>query len=66
MVIICIYIIINNGTVTGAEVLQLYIKFPLSAPTILPKQLREFTSISLVAMESTTATFELTRKDLNY
>jgi beta-glucosidase len=34
--------ITNNGTVTGAEVAQLYIGLPSSAPASPPKQLRGF------------------------
>ena len=58
--------ITNNGTVTGAEVPQLYIGLPTSAPASPPKQLRGFNKLSLAASASGTATFKLRRKDLSY
>lgn len=58
--------ITNNGTVTGAEVPQLYIGMPASAPASPPKQLRGFTKMSLAPGGSATATFNLRRKDLSY
>lgn len=58
--------ITNNGTVTGAEVAQLYIGMPSSAPASPPKQLRGFTKFGLAAGESKTASFPLRRKDLSY
>lgn len=58
--------ITNNGSVAGAEVPQLYIGLPFSAPATPPKQLRGFNKISLAASASGTATFNLRRKDLSY
>nr|ATQ35964.1 beta-glucosidase [Talaromyces piceae] len=56
----------NTGQVTGAEVAQLYIGLPSSAPSAPPKQLRGFQKILLEADESDTASFSLTRRDLSY
>lgn len=58
--------ITNNGSVTGAEVPQLYIGMPSTAPASPPKQLRGFNKLSLAASASGTATFKLRRKDLSY
>lgn len=58
--------ITNNGTVVGAEVAQLYIALPTSAPASPLKQLRGFTKLSLTAGQSNTATFALRKKDLSY
>ena len=58
--------ITNNGTVTGAEVPQLYIGLPSSAPASPPKQLRGFSKLSLAAGSSGTVSFNLRRKDLSY
>ena len=58
--------ITNNGTVTGAEVPQLYIGLPSSAPASPPKQLRGFNKVSLAASASSTVSFKLRRKDLSY
>lgn len=58
--------ITNNGTVTGAEVAQLYIGLPSSAPASPPKQLRGFQKVSLTAGTSKTVTFDIRRKDLSY
>lgn len=58
--------ITNNGTVAGAEVAQLYIGLPSSAPVSPPKQLRGFTKLSLAVGGSQTASFPLRRKDLSY
>jgi beta-glucosidase len=56
----------NTGSVTGAEVAQLYIGLPSSAPTSPSKQLRGFQKILLQPGESGTVTFDLKRKDLSY
>jgi beta-glucosidase len=56
----------NNGTVAGAEVAQLYIGLPSSAPESPPKQLRGFDKIALNAGASGTVTFPLRKKDLSY
>ncbi|KAM0283986.1 hypothetical protein ACHAQH_002181 [Verticillium albo-atrum] len=58
--------ITNTGEVDGAEVAQLYITLPASAPATPPKQLRGFAKLSLAAGESGTVTFPLRRKDLSY
>ncbi|KAF2497446.1 beta-D-glucoside glucohydrolase [Lophium mytilinum] len=58
--------ITNSGSVTGAEVAQLYVTLPSSAPSSPPKQLRGFAKLSLAAGSSGTAKFELRRKDLSY
>jgi beta-glucosidase len=59
-------IITNSGSVTGAEVAQLYIGLPASAPASPLKQLRGFSKINLAAGASGTVTFKLRRKDLSY
>ncbi|KAL4784125.1 glycoside hydrolase superfamily [Aspergillus varians] len=56
----------NTGEVSGAEVAQLYIGYPESAPSTPPKQLRGFDKLDLEAGESGQATFELTRRDISY
>ncbi|KAJ5425331.1 hypothetical protein N7465_000401 [Penicillium sp. CMV-2018d] len=56
----------NTGDVAGAEVAQLYLGLPESAPSTPPKQLRGFQKLNLQPGESGTATFELTRRDLSY
>ncbi|KAF3352559.1 Cytosolic Fe-S cluster assembly factor NBP35 [Verticillium dahliae VDG1] len=58
--------ITNTGEVAGAEVAQLYITLPASAPATPPKQLRGFAKLKLAAGESGTVTFPLRRKDLSY
>ncbi|KAL3433257.1 putative beta-glucosidase L [Aspergillus tetrazonus] len=56
----------NTGHVAGAEVVQLYIGYPDSAPSTPPRQLRGFDKLHLVPGESGIATFELTRRDISY
>ncbi|KAJ6260070.1 putative beta-glucosidase L [Drechslerella dactyloides] len=56
----------NTGSVTGAEVAQLYIGLPSTAPSTPPKQLRGFQKLKLAAGASGTVTFVLKRKDLAY
>ncbi|GFF78400.1 probable beta-glucosidase L [Aspergillus lentulus] len=56
----------NNGRVAGAEVAQLYIGLPDSAPATPPKQLRGFQKMMLQPGQMGRATFELTRRDLSY
>ena len=56
----------NAGEVDGAEVAQLYITLPPSAPEAPPRQLRGFAKLPLAAGESGTATFNLRRKDVSY
>ncbi|SPO01536.1 probable beta-D-glucoside glucohydrolase [Cephalotrichum gorgonifer] len=58
--------ITNSGSVDGAEVAQLYVTLPASAPEAPPKQLRGFAKLPLTAGESGTATFNLRRKDLSF
>ncbi|KAF2096300.1 beta-D-glucoside glucohydrolase [Rhizodiscina lignyota] len=56
----------NTGKVTGAEVAQLYIDLPSSAPDHPPKQLRGFDKLQLRPGQTGTATYELRKKDLSY
>lgn len=58
--------ITNSGAVTGAEVAQLYLTLPSSAPSTPPKQLRGFAKLKLEPGASKTATFNLRRRDLSY
>lgn len=58
--------ITNTGSVSGAEVAQLYIGLPASAPATPLKQLRGFDKLPLAAGASGTVTFSLRRKDLSY
>lgn len=58
--------ITNSGGVAGAEVSQLYIGFPASAPAAAPRQLRGFTKLKLDAGAKNTAIFKLRRRDLSY
>ncbi|RDW83373.1 putative beta-glucosidase G [Coleophoma crateriformis] len=56
----------NTGSVAGAEVPQLYLTFPDSAPSTPPKQLRGFEKVLLNATASETVEFKLMRRDLSY
>lgn len=56
----------NTGAVTGAEVAQLYITYPSSAPRTPVRQLRGFDKLSLTAGQSGTATFNIRKRDLTY
>ncbi|KAL2753146.1 glycoside hydrolase family 3 protein [Sodiomyces alcalophilus JCM 7366] len=56
----------NTGNVEGAEVAQLYISLPDSAPETPPKQLRGFDKLRLAPGESGVVTFEVRQKDLSY
>lgn len=56
----------NNGTVTGAEVAQLYIGLPSTAPVSPPKQLRGFQKVSIAPGASSSVSFAIRRKDLSY
>ncbi|CAI7609676.1 unnamed protein product [Penicillium bialowiezense] len=56
----------NSGGVLGSEVAQLYIGLPDSVPGTPPKQLRGFEKLSLYPLQSSMATFPLTRRDLSY
>lgn len=56
----------NTGYTSGAEVAQLYVDLPSSAPDHPPKQLRGFDKLSLQPGQTKTATFSLRKKDLSY
>ncbi|KAF2261483.1 glycoside hydrolase family 3 protein [Lojkania enalia] len=56
----------NSGSATAAEVPQLYIGFPDSAPGTPARQLRGFDKLSLQPGEGATVRFELRRKDLSF
>ena len=56
----------NSGAVAGAEVAQLYLTLPSSAPSAPPKQLRGFAKLKLQPGAGATATFNLRRRDLSY
>ncbi|RLL97476.1 hypothetical protein CFD26_106412 [Aspergillus turcosus] len=56
----------NSGKVAGAEVAQLYLGLPDSAPETPPKQLRGFQKMMLWPGQTGRATFQLTRRDLSY
>ncbi|KAK2760210.1 hypothetical protein FQN54_002277 [Arachnomyces sp. PD_36] len=56
----------NTGEVDGAEVAQLYIGLPSSAPDTPAKQLRGFQKAKIAAGEAATVKFELRKKDLSY
>jgi len=56
----------NGGAVAGAEVAQLYIGLPDSAPWTPPKQLRGFQKLQLQPKQSGLVSFALTRRDLSY
>jgi beta-glucosidase len=58
--------ITNSGSVAGAEVPQLYISYPSSAPATPPRQLRGFAKLKLAAGASGTATFNIRRRDISY
>jgi len=58
--------ITNSGTVTGAEIAQLYITLPSSAPTTPVRQLRGFQKLLLAPKQSGTVAFQLRRKDLSF
>ncbi|KFY35353.1 hypothetical protein V494_05986 [Pseudogymnoascus sp. VKM F-4513 (FW-928)] len=58
--------ITNTGTVEGAEVAQLYIGLPSTAPSTPVRQLRGFSKINLAPGESGTVTFSVRRRDLSY
>lgn len=58
--------ITNNGTVTGAEVAQLYIGMPASAPATPVRQLRGFAKNVIPVGGSVKVSFKLRRKDLSY
>jgi beta-glucosidase len=59
-------VITNTGQVSGAEVAQLYIRLPSTAPQSPPRQLRGFQKVPLAPGASQTVSFPLRRKDLSY
>jgi beta-glucosidase len=56
----------NTGRREGAEIAQLYIGLPESAPDSPPKQLRGFQKLNLKQGAAGTVTFKLRRRDLSY
>ncbi|KAL4888878.1 putative beta-glucosidase L [Aspergillus ambiguus] len=56
----------NVGNVPGAEVAQLYVGFPSTAPSMPPKQLRGFQKLLLEPGAHGIAEFKLTRRDISY
>jgi beta-glucosidase len=59
--------ITNMGSVTGAQVPQLYVKFPGSTPAgTPPQQLREFEKVALAPNATTKLSLPLMRRDLIY
>jgi beta-glucosidase len=57
----------NIGSVDAAEVVQLYLSFPLIEGIYFPRwQLRGFKKVALKADENKTITFDLRRKDISY
>jgi len=59
--------ITNTGSVTGAEVPQLYISFPSSTPAgTPPQQLRGFEKVSLASGGTAQVSLPLMRRDLSY
>lgn len=56
----------NTGRVAGAEVAQLYLGLPGSAPDSPPKQLRGFQKVDLRPGQWAQVAFSLTRRDLSY
>ncbi|KAL2674954.1 putative beta-glucosidase L [Phyllosticta citricarpa] len=58
--------ITNIGLYTGAEVAQLYLSLPPSAPDSPVQQLRGFDKVKLAPGQAGTATFVLRKKDASY
>lgn len=58
--------ITNTGSVSAAEVAQLYISLPAGSPAAPPRQLRGFDKLSLAPGASGTVTFDLRKRDLSY
>lgn len=54
----------NSGDVAGAEVAQLYLHSPETAPNQPPKKLRGFAKLPLEPGESGTAVFNIRKRDL--
>ena len=61
---VCSFTLTNNGTVIGAEVVQLYLSFPPSAGEP-PRQLKGFKKIELAPGASATIDIALTPRDLS-
>jgi beta-glucosidase len=57
--------ITNTGSMSGAEVAQLYVGFPSSVGEP-PRQLKGFAKVSLAPGQSATVSFPLTSADLSY
>ncbi|KAF2639950.1 glycoside hydrolase [Massarina eburnea CBS 473.64] len=55
----------NTGSLSGAEVAQLYVAYPAAADQP-PKQLRGFQKVSLDAGASSDVSFDVRRRDLSY
>ncbi|KAJ3564724.1 hypothetical protein NPX13_g7744 [Xylaria arbuscula] len=55
----------NTGEVVGAEVAQLYLGLPGDKDVVPLRQLRGFEKMSLLANQSATVSFPLTRRDLS-
>lgn len=58
-------VIKNSGTISGAEVPQLYIKYPASAKQPL-RQLRGFENVNIAAGKQTQVEFGLRRRDISH
>ncbi|KAJ5672485.1 beta-glucosidase D [Penicillium longicatenatum] len=58
-------VITNSGTIRGAEVPQLYIKYPASAKQPL-RQLRGFENVNIAAGKQTQVEFGLRRRDISH
>lgn len=58
-------VIKNSGTISGAEVPQLYIEYPASAKQPL-RQLRGFENVNIAAGKQTQVEFGLRRRDLSH
>ncbi|KAB2574246.1 Glycoside hydrolase family 3 [Lasiodiplodia theobromae] len=56
----------NTGDRDGAEVAQLYVAYPSSAPDQPPRQLRGFEKVKLAKGERKDVTFSVRRKDISY
>ncbi|KAJ5649973.1 beta-glucosidase D [Penicillium longicatenatum] len=58
-------VITNSGTIRGADVPQLYIKYPASAKQPL-RQLRGFENVNIAAGKQTQVEFGLRRRDISH
>ncbi|KAF9884250.1 hypothetical protein FE257_001982 [Aspergillus nanangensis] len=59
-------VVTNIGDVAGAEVAQLYLGFPDTAPATPPKQLRGFQKLALEPSANGDVEIELRRRDISY